>query len=43
MGVLGKFCDKIRKNSPPPPTLELNIVLNIQSPGYYAESLNGKS
>ena len=24
-----------------PPHLELNIVLNIQSPGYYADSLNG--
>ena len=34
--------DKIRKNTPPPPHLELNIVLNIQSPGYYADSLNVK-
>ena len=25
-----------------PPHLELNIVLNIQSPGYYADSLNVK-
>ena len=25
------------------PTLEMNIILNIQSPGYYAESLKCKT
>ena len=34
---------KIRQEFPSPPTLELNIVLNIQSPGYYAESSKCKT